>query len=385
MSERLRPSRVLATVWETLRGEPILVGLLVFAALFFLYRWGIDVRRPGGEEDPGWRGYHDQGFYLLEAQYLAQLDPIPRAVFSYGPAYPALAAPFVAIDSYGWPFGDPFLPANAAIWLLAIAATYLTGRRLLGEAAGLAAALALMLATPLVRMMTVPWNSTVCLGAVAVTMLVALRRRLGPGAGALLGLAIGFAYAARYVDALWITTIAVAILLARFERGANGVRVIAGLVAGALIPLAPTFYLHWRVFGSPFTTMYSVPKEGIGNYFSIGDIPSHGFQTFVTPYFFNDEPTTAEPLLSSMFLLLLAPVGAWALFVSASRAGRTLVMGYTIASVVATVFYLAWYFTGSLGMPYGALHFFKMWFPLWTLAGVAAIVALARRVQRAPT
>lgn len=376
------PHRALAAAYAHVRAEPVLVGLLAFAGLFFLYRWGVDLRRPW-EEHEGWRGYTDQGFYLREAQVLTRLDPIPKDIFLYGPGYPALAVPFAGMGKNGWPFDDPFLPANTLIWLLTVAATYQVGRRLLGELGGVAAALALMLATPLARLVTLPWNSTVCLGAIAVTMLVALRRRLGAWEGAALGLAVGFAYSARYVDAIWVGIVAAAIVVARARRDTL-VRVLGGAVAGAAIPLLPTFYLHWRVFGNPFTATYSFHRNVGRENFDLADIPGHGLQAFVSPWIFSDQPTKAEPLLSSMFLIVLAPVGAWLLLRTSSGPRRAIVAGYTVASLTATIFYLSYYFTGSYGLQFGSLHFFKMWFPIWTLGAVAAAAGFVARVRPQP-
>jgi hypothetical protein len=61
------------------------------------------------------------------------------------------------------------------------------------------------------------------------------------------------------------------------------------------------------------------------------------------------------------------------------------VLAYGLASLLATLFYLAYWFTGSYGLGFGAVHFFKMWFPLWTIAATAAVVAAVRALapQRA--
>jgi len=95
-------------------------------------------------------------------------------------------------------------------------------------------------------------------------------------------------------------------------------------------------------------------------------------------------------MLASMFFLLLTPVG-FALFV-ARTAGprRTLALGYGLVSPAATVFYLAYYFTGSRVLHFGSLHYCQPWWPLWTiaaasavLAGVPALVARSRAQPRA--
>jgi hypothetical protein len=79
-----------------------------------------------------------------------------------------------------------------------------------------------------------------------------------------------------------------------------------------------------------------------------------------------------------MYIIALAPIG-FALAVRASHDGRRLlVLAYGVASLLATLFYLAYWFTGSYGLGFGAVHFFKMWFPLWTIAATATVVAVVR-------
>jgi hypothetical protein len=370
------------------RRERLLVALLVFAAAFFAYRWAVDLQRPGAQTEEGWRGFFDQGGYLREAVALGNLNTIPQADFDFGPGYPALAAPFTAFSDRGWPFEDPFLPANMAIWLLTVAATYLVGRRLFDQWVALAAALGLMLATPLIGLMTLPWNTTASLGALMVTMLVALARRFVWWHGLVLGLAIAFAFSARYADALWVAIPAVGIVVARGALSRRSLGVLLGLATGAVLGLLPTLYLQWKAFGDPLETPYSTgPNQAGLSSFDVGDIPSHALQTFISPYFFHEsgQGSLAQPLLSSMFIIALAPIG-FAIAVRASHDGRrVLLLSYGVASLLATLFYLAYWFTGSYGLGFGAIHFFKMWFPLWTIAATAAVVAAVRALapQRA--
>jgi hypothetical protein len=56
----------------------------------------------------------------------------------------------------------------------------------------------------------------------------------------------------------------------------------------------------------------------------------------------------------------------------ARRRGRA--AAHPRASLAATIFYLAYWFTGSFGLGFGAIHYFKMWFPLWTIAAMVAVV-----------
>jgi hypothetical protein len=376
-------------VTRVVRREPMLFALLAFAAAFFAYRWAVSLSRPTiGEPEPsGWQTFHDQGYYLLEAKRLGELRSLPQEIFLYGPGYPIIAAPFANFGRFGWPYEDPFLIGNVAVWLLTITATYLVGRRLYGEVAGVAAALAVMLATPLIENVVQPWNSTASLGALMVTTLVALERTPRWWHGAILGVAVAWAYSARYVDALWVGIAVVAILLARGVFARRDFRLLAATVVAGVVALAPTLYLQWSAFGSPLRTSYStaaVNPVTVEN-FDLGNIGPHAVQTFFSPWFFPEEgfKSATEPLLSSMFLIVLAPLG-YLLLLKASVGGRrTLVIGYGFASLAATLFYLAYYFTGSKGLEFQAQHFFKMWWPLWTIAAVAAVAEAMRRLQPA--
>jgi hypothetical protein len=369
---------------ERVRRNATLVALLAFATALFLYEWAFDNNRPHGGS-LGWHAFHDQGYYYREAAALAHLDAIPAKEFFYGPAYPALAAPFSRIGSLGWPSGDPFFVADLAVFLLTVAATYFVGRRLLGEWFGIACAFALMLATPLVDYVATPWNSTASLAALVLTLLVSLAHRLRWWHGAVLGLAVALAYGARYVDAAWILIAAVTILYARRALSWRSPALLAAATSGYLA-LLPTFYLHWEAFGDPFTASYRRLSGNpvTGSEFELGNVLPHALSVLVSPFYFDENgfrSVTAQPLLDVMFLTLLAPLG-YALVVAAARGPRrTLALGYGLASALSVLFYLAYYFTGSFGVQNGALHYFKLWWPLWTIAAVAGVYGGVERLR----
>ena len=371
--------------------ERILAGLLAFAAVFFAYRWAVDLQRPGAQTPEGWRSFTDQGFYLHEATYLGNLKTIPPDQFVYGPGYPALAAPFAGIGPHGWPFGDPFLPANWLMFVFTIGVTYLVGRRLGGELVGVGSALALALATPLVGFVTLPWNTTASLAALMVVLLVALAPELRWWHGAALGVAIALAYSARYVDVLWVGMATLTVFAARAASWRKSPQALLGFVGGALAGLAPTLWLHWATFGDPFAVSYRrLGNPVTSTDFDLDNVGPHVLQAFVSPFFFdeNGHRSPAQPLLSSMFLLVLAPLGLWLVVRRPGRARRILTVGFAVTSLAATIFYLSYWFTGSFGLGFGAVHFFKMWFPLWTIAAVVALVegvrALAGRRATSP-
>ena len=363
----------------------VLVVLLGFAAMQFVYRWLINDSRPH-DGSLGWHAFHDQGFYYREASSLAHFEAIPVADFVYPPGYPMLAAPFSRIGPLGWPSGDPFFVADLSIWLLTIATVFLVGRRLFGEWFGLACALAVMLATPLVEYVTVPLSSTAVLASLMATLLVALARELRWWHGAVLGVAVAFAYSARYADALWIAAAAATVLLARGGLTWRSNAWLAAAVA-AYVALLPTFYLHWHAFGDPLVLSYreyGSYRIG-GSEFAIGNIVPHALQGFVSPFYFDENgfrTLAVRPMLATMFIVLLAPIG-WLLLAKQARgAARTLVVGYGLVTVAATIFYLSFSFTGSYGLQFGGFHYYKSWWPLWTIAGVAAVYLGVPRLRR---
>lgn len=370
------PARLAATA----RREAVLLGVLAFGAVFFVYRWWVDLQRPGLTTDPGWWGFTDQFFYLSEAGFIGRLEAIPPDQFNYGPGYPGLAAPFTRLTAgEGWPARDPFMVPNLALWLLAVAATFLVARRMCGRWAGVAAAFGLMLATPLINYVTLPWNTTAVMGAVAVVMIVALVRRPGLWAGVALGAAVGLAYSARYIDVVWVGIAALAVLAARRAWPPRSAA-FWGAAGGFAAVMIPTLALHWQTFGSPFTTSYT-EDDVIGTKdFAAGNILRHAGESFISAFHLGTEQSTVQPLLATMFLIVLAPVGAAFALRRFRRSGPAtiLIIGFAAASTLATLVYWSYWFTGSYGLQFGSLHFFKAWFPLWTVAAVVAVIELTR-------
>jgi 4-hydroxybenzoate polyprenyltransferase len=67
---------------------------------------------------------------------------------------------------------------------------------------------------------------------------------------------------------------------------------------------------------------------------------------------------------------------------STSQRQRIIVGAFALASLCATLFYLAYYFSGSYGMHFGSLHYYKMWWPLWTIAAAVGIWAVGVQLQK---
>lgn len=350
-------------------------ALLVLGAAFFCFKWAADLQRPG-VIDQGWKTFNDQGAYYREAKRLSNLESIPEREFAFGPGYPVLAAPFMHFGDGGWPKGDPFFVANLGAWILTLAATHAVATRFMGEAGGALATLLLMFGTPLIEFMTLPWTSTVSLASLMAVAWVAVSRHLRLWHGVVLGLSVGMAFAARYVDALWIGLAVTTVLIARKTLHPKR-PVLWGVALGSFVPSAFTLWLHSLAFGTPFETPYSHTNVANAALFDLGNIVPHAFQTFLSPYFFGDK-SLIPPLLGRMFLAILAPVGAVLLIRDFRGAARPLIVGFTLTSLLATCFYLAYWFTGTYGIGFGSMHFFKIWWPLWIIAALYALTGLGK-------
>ena len=195
------------------------------------------------------------------------------------------------------------------------------------------------------------------------------------------GRAIAAHSAAATMSGIAIATV----LLARGSLSAKAPAALAFVVTAYLAAL-PFFYLHWHAFGDPFATTYR-SLEGApvtAGAFDLGDVIPHALQAFVSPFYFDQagfRSLTAEPMLATMFFLVLTPLGFAAFVRRASSARKVLAVGFAAAATAATVFYLAYYFTGSYGLHYGAVHYFKPWWPLWAIAAVVGVERGVRWLQ----
>lgn len=223
---------------------------------------------------------YDEGRYLDNAVHLLAGDgfatstiscffgdpprpPRPEDVSS--PLYPLLLAGIFTLT------GPSFLAAKTLSFLLSVAAiplTYLLGRRLAGDAAGLVAAAAL--ATQPDHAIVGVWamNEALFMVIIVASILLAaplaLREGRPPGVGRtiLLGVACGLLYLVRQNGAAVAASIASLVLLGPLRSGEGRVRRIglATLVAAtAMVVAIPWFYRNAITFGSPtFTRMKNV-------------------------------------------------------------------------------------------------------------------------------
>jgi hypothetical protein len=368
-----------------LRGvDPLLAALVVSAALYFAYRYAIDPTRPGMAFQRGWFGYFDQSQYLRMAHDLSEFR-LPANHFLYGVGYPVVAVPFIWL---GLDY-DPWLLFDGAAFVFASAATFVVTERIFGRLAAGIAGFGLVFATPLVVYCVTPWNSTVSLVALTGILLLGTSRRPASWHPYAIGSLVAWAFAARYVDALWLGAIG-AVAVAPSPSGRAWRRLLAA-GATALVLAMPVLVAQQRAFGSPFTTPYSL-HVGSGNTttddqwsaYDLGKVPRSAFGVFISPYLLGAKQP-GSPLLADMFWTIAAVPGAVIAFMSGRF--RLLLVVTVVGWIAATVFYLSFRATGAGGIQYGTLHYFKMWWPVAAMLSAAAVSWLVARMsfRRVPT
>lgn len=340
-----------------------LAGVAVFALAAY-----VDPGRPGVTTAEGWFGGYDQSRYLRITQVLADFD-LPTSGYLYGIGYPLLGVPLTWLG-----VADPYTPVNALFFGAILTLTTVLGERLAGLAFGVAAALAVALATPLLDILVIPWNAMVVVPALLVALVMAASPApVSWRGGAVLGLMVGTAFAARYVDAVFIAAVAAVVLLRPGPRRRGALAAAVGVSA---VMVGFVLYTHDHAFDSPWTTPYSLHRRGdttdqdLGQY-DLARVPRHAQEVFVTGAS-DGVRQGGEPLLPAAPWLVLAPVGLLALL--RHRHPARLALGIAaIVSVASSIFYLSFAASGGKDLAVGGLRYFAPWFPLW---GVLAALGL---------
>jgi hypothetical protein len=354
----------------------VLVCLFVVAVAVAAHAAWVAPDRPGVTTPEGWYAGYDQSRYLREAQQLASGE-LPRTSYLYGLGYPLVAVPAIALGFDG----DPFTPADVAAFGTAMVLIAVVGERMRSLAFGVVAAGAIGLASPLLDLMVTPWNSTVTVLAV----LAALAATTSPGRltwrhGAVVGLAVGAAFAARYVDAAFPAVIGAAGLLSREDRTPASIAAAAGV--SALLACA-VLWTHVEAFGDPLKTPYHLHErdgrtdQDLGTY-DIGTVPRHALEVLVTGSPDGDD-SFGRPLVQRFPWVVAAPVG---LLLVARRRGpaRRPLVAAAAMSVVGATFYFSFPAGGGSDLRFDNLRYHVAWFPVWGLLAAHALVTVAAAV-----
>jgi hypothetical protein len=375
---------------KTLTKDPALLVLLVMAATYFLLYYITDPTLPGDvyfneksvKSSVGWFGFWDQSQYIRIARDLAHFNfgDLHQA-YTYGLGYPLVAVPFIWLGLAS----DPFVIFNFSAFLLVIFAVYKTAKKLISPSAGWLAGFGLVFATPLIQYVITPWNSTVCLLTISVILLTAISNKVTKWHAFILGFVVGWSFAARYVDILWLGLLALACLY-RGSLKALAKQTVFVLL-GLCLWVIPVLYSHNVYFGSPFKTPYAnhIGLGGIGgsdqglNAYKLSNVPDAALGMFISPKIAGS-PDIDRGWLINMFWVLAAIPGA---FILMKRGDKRLFWGtLVVVTVVAFVFYLSFRASTSSSIKYGVLHYFKMFWPGLVLLAAAFFDYLFRFSSR---
>jgi hypothetical protein len=367
------------------RGQLLLaLAIGLAAAVLAAYARHISVARPGVTTQLGFYRGFDQGSYLRTARLLARWRfPTRHFDYEYGLGYPILGVPFIWLGLRG----DPFAVVDAVAFGATVSLTFVLGLRVTaldgharGEVIAVGAALVLAASSPLLNLASSPWNSNIVVAlGLLVLVLVTSTRELSPARCAVVGLAIGWVFATRYVDALFLGAPAAAALIGATSAQRRRLLLFGGsalLVVVTLVLLSQQYtfgnllttpyHFHHRATGAAITN-----DQSLGQY-RISSIPTHFLGTFVTGKQ-NGIRVPGDPLLRQFPLLLLAPIGAWHQLRTRARQPWVWIAALG-GSLVGSLLYLSFAAGGAGDLAFANARYWAPWYPLWALYSVVGLI-----------
>lgn len=363
-----------------LRRHADVVAIFLASVAYGLYYWMIYGWRPGAWQPLGYLTWADQSSYLVELRYLAGFSlPATADEYSRGLGYPLTGVP-------AWWLGlhdEPFLPGNLLMLGITVAASYVVARRLTGSRVIPWALVGILLmASPMVELVIVPWSTTVTLVAMALTLVIATSPRGVTTGGAVgIGMLAGWAFAARYLDVLAIAAIGLWYLIAGGRAGwirrtlAMAVPALSWLTLAALSQLV----VHGSLFATGYTRHQGNPQSF--GYYSLLRVPRQFWETFVTAIDSIKGRIDADPLFAITPLLVLMPVG-FILVMRVPRRWRGLHIAALTGSVVQGTIYIAGEFGGASALWFRSPRFWIASYPYWLTLSLIAAVALIALILR---
>jgi hypothetical protein len=381
-------------IGSILRRDRVLTVLLAATAAYFVVYLLSDPNLPGGAASPlsgwfnpppsaypGWFGGHDQGQYLNIAHTLAGLhfgQLATKQVYTYGIGYPIVGVPGIWLGF----LKDPFVFFDLFAFVFVTYAVYRAGSRLISPVAGLFAAFGLVFATPLILYVDQPLNSTISMVVMAFLLLTLVADEVTRPRAFALGMMLGWSYAARFIDVVWLGVIAVACVYRDSWRDLTR-RLFTPALVGLLLVVVPVLYLNYRAFGSPFSTPYvnhlrtgAGSDQGLASY-HLRQVPNSFLGIFVSPLWAGST-IFYRGLLINFFWALGAIPG----FVILWRRGRrrAFLVAAGVMLIVDYVFYLSFRADGNYSLAYGVLHYFKDFWPIIALFAAGLIDAGVRQL-----
>jgi hypothetical protein len=335
--------------------------------------------------------YNDPGdqraYYEMLIQILARNFSTEN--FYYGLGYPLLAV-FAAEIS-------PANPLQFVNMLCLGASVFFLGKLLEKFCSSFMAAFFLIIAlvlNPFFIQETIrPWSTTPVLALYAASLYASISFEKMGSRFLLLGFAIGWIFATRYLDVLLLAPLWVFYLLkiCRQKVKSEVVYFVVGSSIGFIIT-AGVLYSHYHYFGSIFTTPYShhhqldgTTDESLVSYFNHLGIPMlvNVYGSLVDPrttswsWGFGPNSPGVIPVFARFIAFYLSPIGLYLIYknrVLPLQLMRSIIAGITLFLLVYSTHPGA--YPGHLR--FGSGHYFKTLFPVF-LAGTGYMTACIMR------
>lgn len=351
----------------------LVVGLAIFAAVFFCYSYASNPNRPGAYPDQrvSWNYWFDQGEYLKEARAI-RAGNLDRSQYTYPMGYPAIGAVFV-----GAMHRNPFFIFDLTAFVFVILLYYLIAREFFGPNTAFISSSALILATPLVYYTVVPWTTTATLPAVVYLMYLGfVKARLRYLDAVALALLLVLAYMARGGgEILLLVPFGLAVVQKFWSEDAKWVKfaLVVGIFALGIIISG----LWTKAIFGTLTHPYIKAVAAIG--FNVRRIPSSFWGTIV---FSGRAGGYWQSLLGGAFWFVVAPVGM--LLALRKPAQRWLNLGLILSLVLGFAVTTSFNNYDASTLKYNSLHYLKIWFPALALYSTSAVTAFLKSAKPKP-
>jgi hypothetical protein len=299
--------------------------------------------------------------------------------YFYGIGYPILGAIFYKI----YPT-NPFLVPNLFLYVITMLLYYRIAEAYLNKELALIALLLMMLGTQITDFFVVPWNNISSLVGIGVLIYIAIVvDKINIWHSVVVGLVIGWVFAARYVDAIFLFPIAGFIFFKAIRN--NGYHEAKYFIISAIILLmivGVVLHTHKMVFSSYFKTPYHkhTSMTNGGDQFSsaafqLKRAPDHLYSIIVNPHQFHHIGYLKfnTPMLGYSFFFVFSLPG----FILQTFDKKDSLSGILFGSmVIAFIFYGSFSATRASDLKYNCLRYFSMWYPVMTIMGVLFILKL---------
>lgn len=340
----------------------IIIFLGLFAGIYFVYTYFLQLPRPGALSDPkaSWNYWFDQGQYLIEAKAI-HVGNINKSQYTYPLGYPMIAAAFIGLYQ-----NDPFLIFNLAVFVFVIVMFYIILANLFDKCWAIVGSGALLLATPLAYYTVIPWTTTATLPLVMILMYLAFSKtELTFFTCVVASFTAVLAYMARGGgEVVLLTPLFVAIL---WKYKSTQDSLVKGLLFAGIFMAGVGLNALWThaIFGVWLHPYLKIVAQ-IG--FNPRRIPRSFWGTVI---FSGRAGMYYPPLLASTFWFILAPLGM--IMALRNRSTWYLHLGLITSMALGFMVTTSYNEYSAATLRYNSLHYLKIWFPALALYAIFSL------------